>query len=105
MNPEVIAVDQDADGVAGDRVHNAGGFQVWVKPLHGGDKAVIVYNPANLHVVTGKVTWDMLGWPANSQVAVRDLWERRDMGTYGQEGIEYVLGSHSVFMFRARLQK
>lgn len=75
MNPEVIAIDQDPAGVAGDRLFNlTSGAQAWSKPLANGDKAVVLYNRAHHAAVPVSVTWAQLGWPADAAVAVRDLW-------------------------------
>merc|ERR1712146_411861 len=84
MNPEVIAIDQDALGVAGDIVtrDDKTGAQVWAKPLHNGDFAVILYNRhrifKNAHV---SVTWkDLPGFPKEGKASnVRDLWATRDI--------------------------
>ena len=61
-NREVIAVDQDRLGVQGRRVWRDGGREVWVKPLAGGARAVLLLNrgeaPAEI-----AVDWDHLGLP------------------------------------------
>ena len=44
LNREVIAVDQDALGKAGDRVWQEGPLEVWAKPLSGGEVAVGLVN-------------------------------------------------------------
>lgn len=103
MNEEVIAVNQDALGVPGDRRHKdpATGAQVWSRPLASGDVAGILYNPQNFAPATIRVTWDMLGLPAASRMRVRDLWDRRDLGEFDAEGFGWVVGGRASFMFRA----
>jgi len=103
-NPEVIAIDQDELSTAGERlVNESAGGQVWAKPLYGGDKAVILFNSNDFLNLTLTVTWDMLGWPATSSVAVRSLWNRTDMGVY-KGGLTAHVIPHDVFYFRAKLQ-
>jgi len=107
MNPEVIAIDQDPLWTAGDRIANytksGQPGQIWGKPLSNGDYAVILYNPSNSTVgsVSITVTWDQIGWPASAQVSVRDLWARKDMGTFGSGGFSSSVAPHDVFFMRA----
>jgi alpha-galactosidase len=79
LNKEVIAVDQDKLGVQGRRVSKTGDQEVWVKPLSGGARAVLLFNrgksPADVDV-----TWEQLGFPAKQRAKVRDLWAHRDVG-------------------------
>ena len=56
-NPEVIAIDQDPLGIAGDRLYNISGAQAWSKPLVNGDIAVVLYNSNNAGLTTVDVTW------------------------------------------------
>ena len=78
-NKEVIAVDQDALGVQGRRVWREGDREVWVKPLSGGGRAVLLFNrgqaPADI-----SFDWGQLGYPGKLKAAVRDLWAHRDLG-------------------------
>ena len=58
MNPDVIAIDQDALGRAGDRIYNSStGAQVWAKELVNGDKAVVLFNAHNHNTVAANVSW------------------------------------------------
>lgn len=78
-NREVIAVDQDRLGVQGRRVWRQGDREVWVKPLSGGGRAVLLFNRGEDEVNFG-FTWDQLGYPRHLRAAVRDLWAGRDLG-------------------------
>ena len=94
-NEEVIAVDQDPLATAGDRISaDADGRQVWAKPLSDGTHAVILFNNKTRGSGTNvTVTWQMLGnrdgsshGDAEEQTAlVRDLWQRKDLGTFTNE--------------------
>jgi alpha-galactosidase len=76
--PEIVAVDQDALGRQGRRIHREDGCEVWVRELANGDRAVAALNggpsPHELRVALGD-----LGLPAG-RVRVRDLWRRTDEG-------------------------
>jgi hypothetical protein len=80
LNAEVIAVNQDPLGVAGDLVANVSDAQVWSKPLTGGAQAVVLFNNDNYFNRNVTVTWSQLGWQDGHQIAVRDLWVHKDMG-------------------------
>jgi alpha-galactosidase len=98
MNTEVIAINQDAAGVQGRRVRDDGDLEVWVKPLAGGARAVLLFNrgaePADI-----AVSWEELGYPAGLRARVRDLWAHRDLApTRGR--ISASVPSHGVVMLK-----
>ena len=78
LNKEVIAVNQDVMGVQGRRVWREGDREVWVKPLSGGRRAVLLFNrgerPAEI-----SYEWEQLGYPAKLRAKIRDLWAHRDL--------------------------
>ena len=78
LNRDVIAVNQDALGVQGRRVSRDGNREVWVKPLSGGGRAVILFNRGE-HPETISVGWEALGYPATLKARVRDLWTHQDL--------------------------
>jgi len=78
MNPEVIAVDQDAKGVQGHRVWDEGPLEIWVKPLADGSQAAGLFNRGES---TLKITLDFKAIGAPSSAHLHDLWERKDLGT------------------------
>ena len=80
LNKEVIAVDQDRLGIQGRRVSKTGDREVWVKPLSGGARAVLLFNRGKDPVDFG-FTWDQLEYPAKLRARVRDLGAHRDVGT------------------------
>jgi alpha-galactosidase len=80
LNKEVIAVDQDKLGVQGRRVSKTGDQEVWVKPLSGGARAVLLFNRGKDPAAFG-FTWTQLGIPAKQRAKVRDLWAHRDVRT------------------------
>ena len=74
MNKDVIAVDQDQLGVEGDRVTAVGPFEVWMKPLQGGAKAVALFNrswydyPITVQLDAGR----------DGPIYARDLWSHKN---------------------------
>jgi len=77
-NPEVIAVNQDALGLAAQRMTNApAGADIWMKKLADKSLAVGIFNRANTNA-TVNLVWKDLGLRASP--AVRDLWLRKDLG-------------------------
>lgn len=77
MNPEVIAVDQDAKGAQGHRVWDEGPLEIWARPLADNSQAVALFNRGESAL---KITLDFkaIGAPASSKV--RDLWARKNLG-------------------------
>jgi alpha-galactosidase len=79
MNPEIIAVDQDAKGVQGHRVWDEGPLEIWVKPLADGSKAAGLFNRGESSL---KITLHFNQIAAGSKAKLRDLWEHRDLGSF-----------------------
>lgn len=78
LNKEVIAVDQDPLGIQGRRVWKEGDGEVWVKPLSGGARAVLLFNRGDTPQEIA-FTWEQLGYPAKLKARLRDLWQHRDL--------------------------
>merc|ERR1712079_238298 len=107
MNQEVITINQDPLISAGDRIKGTDTTgQVWMRNLHNGDKAVVFYHPAgefamgNMEVF---VAWSELGWLDSDNVVVRDLWERKTIGTQLQ-GFKSTLAPRDVMFLRLARQ-
>ena len=78
-NKEVIAVDQDSLGIEANRVAKDGDYEVWVRPIKDGGRAVVLLNRSTEpHDITA--TWAQLQYPDDMKAAVRDLWLHKDMG-------------------------
>jgi alpha-galactosidase len=78
-NPEVIAIDQDPAGIEGHRASQEGPLEVWAKPLADGSKAVGLFNRGESEM---PVTVHFKEIGASPSVSIRDLWARRDLGTF-----------------------
>src|SRR5579859_8014103 len=91
-NREVLAVDQDAAGIQGHRVSEEGPLEVWVKPLADGSKAVGLFNRGESPM---KVTVHFKDIGLGNSARVRDLWARKDLGTY-QGSYSAIVPRHGV---------
>ncbi|HEY1464956.1 MAG TPA: glycoside hydrolase family 27 protein [Terriglobales bacterium] len=95
-NKEVIAVDQDPLGHEGTRVAKDGPLEVWSKQLSDGSRAVVLFNRDSKDQQIN-VTWAELGYPDHLSAAVRDLWEKKDLGNFTGKFSAQV-ASHGVVM-------
>jgi alpha-galactosidase len=98
LNKEVVAIDQDRLGVQGHRVWKDGDREVWVKPLSGGAKALLLFNRSAAPAMI-RATADQFGWPPQLRVRVRDLWLHKDEARWSGS-IQAVVEPHGVAMFR-----
>ena len=95
-NPDVLAVDQDALGLQGQR-HDvtSSGVEVWTKKLADGSMAVGFFNRTetpqkiNYH-------WSDLGFTGSPRV--HDLWLRKDLGEQSELAAE--LPTHGCLLVR-----
>ncbi len=100
LNREVIAVDQDALGRQGRRIRKVGELEVWSRELGDGSRAVVLFNrSAGAQKIA--VKWTEIGYPAKLVAAVRDLWEKKELGKFSGE-FEAEVGSHGVVMVTVR---
>jgi alpha-galactosidase len=95
-NDDVIDVDQDPLGRPGRRVAQAGDVEIWVRDLEDGSKAVGLFNRGEgLAVVTA--AWPEMGLEGPQRV--RDLWRRKDLGSFEGSFSAYV-ARHGVVLVR-----
>ncbi|WP_372807336.1 sialate O-acetylesterase [Pontiella sp.] len=79
LAPELIAVNQDPRGQQGYKVYNQDEIEIYNKPLSDGTTAVLLLNKGtNTTDVT--VQWSQIG--LSGEQPVRDLWERKELGTF-----------------------
>ena len=95
--PEVIAVNQDPRGHQGYKVFDNGKQQVYNKPLSDGTTAVLLFNkdtaPANV-----SVAWSQIGLSGKQRV--RDLWARKNLGTYQDGFTAWQLPQHGQYLIK-----
>ncbi|MFE0464491.1 alpha-galactosidase [Kitasatospora sp. NPDC058965] len=96
-NPDVIAVDQDAQGTAGRLISDNGGLQIWSKRLADGSLAVVLLNQSS-GTATVSTTTASLGLPYTTSYTVKDLWTGQSAGTAG--AVSASLAPHASAMYR-----
>jgi alpha-galactosidase len=100
-NPEAIAIDQDALGLAGYRVGVGGaqgkGIEVWSKPLKGcGARAVAFFN-RGAAAADIAVKWADIGL-APGAAQLRDVWLRQDLAPAVDQFTAHVLPHDAVLL-------
>lgn len=79
-NDEVLAVDQDPLGKQAEQVIKNEKYQVWMKDMEDGSKAIGIFNmDENYQAIP--VSSSDLGIDSRSEV--RDLWRQQDLGVFG----------------------
>lgn len=78
-NDEVIAVNQDALGMQAKQVIKTDDYQVWVKELADGGKAIGIFNTTDMDNVP-RFFWKDIGTGDNQ--IVRDLWRQKELGHF-----------------------
>ena len=78
MNKEAIAVDQDPLGKQAKRVRHENDQDIFVKPLQDGRVAVVMVNRGK-DTQTITLHWADAGMAADKSVAIRDLWQHKDL--------------------------
>jgi alpha-galactosidase len=98
LNKDAIAVNQDPLGIQGRKVLDRGPYEVWMKPLADGSRAVIFFNRGS-EAAPIRVTWEQLGLSANAPAQVRDLWAQKDRGEL-TGFLEMLVAPHDVRFMR-----
>jgi alpha-galactosidase len=93
-NPEVIAIDQDTLGIQGHRVKQEGPIEVWAKRLKDGSTAVGLFN-RGWGAMPVTVGFRDIG--LGRSASVRDVWARRDLGSF-QDKYTAAVPQHGVVM-------
>jgi alpha-galactosidase len=97
-NREVIAVDQDPLGKQGFRVAQEGPFEVWMKPMSDGSKVVGLFNRQR---TAEQITANFAAIGIHGEATVRDLWLKKDAGTFKNSYSSYV-PPHGVVLVRIK---
>lgn len=77
-NRDVIAINQDPLGIQGSKKLDEGNFEVWAKPLKGGDYAIILFNRGPVPV---DATIKFSSIDIKGSYKSKDLWSKKDLGT------------------------
>jgi hypothetical protein len=98
-NSEVIAINQDALAKSAVRVLDRNGWQVWVKELEGGGRAVGVFN---MGPRWGRFELDPALFGRSAQrYRARDAWRQRDLPTHNGS-LVLAVPSHGVALLTVR---
>ncbi len=100
LNKEVIAVDQDAEGMQGTLLKKDGDREVWARQLGDGSEAVVLFNRSGA-AVEMTVRWNDLDKKFGGEAKVRDLWAHRELGVL-KGGYSATVPSHGVAMIRVQ---
>jgi alpha-galactosidase len=96
-NPDVLAVNQDVNGVQGAPISTLGDGQVWVKPLANGDRAVTLLNRGST-ALTISTDAKAVGMIQASRYSLQDLWKHTTTETAGK--IVANVGAHEAVLYR-----
>lgn len=91
-NDEVIAVNQDSEGIAALMYFRTNKYEIWARPLKNGDTAVAIYNKGS---ETIDVNFDphYAGVKFTNELVVRDLNLRKDIATLKPNQLHQIYGS------------
>jgi len=95
-NDEVIEVNQDALGKAALPLIKNEDYQVWVKELEDGSKALGIFNISPKDRV---IKVDLKDLNINNSVNVRDIWRQKDLGLL-KTVIENNVPAHGVYLVK-----
>lgn len=74
--------------------------EIWAGPLSDGSKAVLLVNRNSARDRTITIRWSQLGWRDNQTARVRDLWARKDLGTFSDRYTSPSIGLHASQMLK-----
>jgi alpha-galactosidase len=95
-NDEVLAVNQQ--GARGRALAEGGAAVVWAADAVGSQaKYVAVFNVGDQQPIDVRVEWRSLGLPA--RCALRDLWERKDLGVV-EGGRAFRVAPHASGLYK-----
>ena len=78
-NDDVLAVDQDPLGKAATVKAKSGRAEIWARPLFDRTIAVALFNKSD---TKQEVTADWKDLGVSGSQPVRDLWQRKDLGSF-----------------------
>jgi hypothetical protein len=80
-------------------------LEVWAGPLSGGSQAVVLLNRGDSGSEEITVNWSDIGFPVDRPAVVRDLWARKDVGTFTGNYTSPNIDAHAVMMLNITLNK
>jgi len=95
-NKELIAIDQDRLGKQGWLIQNDEYFQIFLKPLSGGDTAICLFNRGDQ---PREVNIDWRKFHIGAGLSIRDLWKNQAAGNTASP-FKGVIPKHDVIVLR-----
>jgi hypothetical protein len=80
-------------------------LEIWAGPLSDGSQAVVLLNRGDIGSEKMTVKWTDIGFPTDHAAVVRDLWARKDIGTFTGTYTSPNIDHHSVMMLKITLSK
>jgi hypothetical protein len=96
-NDEVIAIDQDPLGKQAQQLLKTASYQLWIKDLEDGNKALAIFNLSDKYEVI-RFHWSDLGLKENTYL-VRDAWQQKNLGNFASMFASKV-APHGVTLIR-----
>jgi len=75
-------------------------IEVWAGPLSDGSQAVLLFNRGDSGSEPITVKWTDIGFPADRAATVRDLWARKDLGSFTGSFTSPHIHFHEVMMLK-----
>ena len=106
-NPELLSISADPMGraaklVGGTRAITAP-TQIYLRQLVDGDFVAALYNRDDSEALAITLHWGSMWMPTVQPMAVRDLWQHRDVGVW-THNFTATVSPHGVKVFRFRQQ-
>jgi hypothetical protein len=96
-NDEVLAIDQDPLGKQAEQKIKTDNYQVWVKDLEDGNKAIGIFNVSDDYQNIS-LNWNELQLGAKQKL--RDLWRQKDLGSF-ENSFTTKIAPHGVILIKA----
>ncbi len=75
-------------------------IEVWAGPLSDGSQAVLLFNRGDSGSEPITVKWTDIGFSADRAATVRDLWARKDLGSFTGSFTSPHIHFHEVMMLK-----
>ncbi len=95
-NKEVIDIDQDKLGKQGYKILDELEYEIFLKPLSGGDTAICLFNRSE-KVKNVEVKWS--DYKISSEFRLRDMWKHKDVGNTATP-LKVQIPVHGVQLYR-----
>lgn len=98
-NKYLIAINQDALGKQGFKIYDEGNFEIWQKPLSGGEIAICFLN-LEIRKKNFTVDWNNIGiHEITGEYQIKDLWKDESPGTTA-EPLTFQIPRRDVLIFK-----